>query len=340
VQTSRPLLLALIACASAATPAQALPPEPSAAPVPLEGAPANDLSLTLGARAERGPYRSEVSGFLALAVPLERFAAPRSAAPEPADEPDEPEPNAEARAAEKRVPPVLPLLAAPVLSQLARDCSAAALRALHAAERRGELQGMAARSRSSALLPELRLRAARAQDESLRLTPTSDDPYKFTQDGGDDLVFEARATWKLNRLVFADEEIAIKRLELEQERSAERVSARVLALVLAWHEAVSRLRADDAGTRARADFDRLEAEVALDVLTGGWFATRAARLVAARDARTRPPPGAPPQALAGPAAGAGSAPAEVASSDLVEPLGSAKPAEPCLPMHETASKTF
>jgi hypothetical protein len=344
VQTSRllpPLLLALLAYSHAPGAALAVPPDPPPTEnTALEGATSSDLSLTLGARAERGPYRSELSGFLALALPLERLLLPRSGVPAQVEDSDEAEAPADSRAGAKRADlRVVPLLSAPALSELSRASVAAGLRALRVPERRADLQGMATRSRSSALLPELRLRAARAQDESLRLTPTTEDPYRFTQDGGDDLVLEARATWKLTRLVFADEEIAIKRLELEQERGVERVSARVLALVLAWHEAASRGSSGDATTRARADFERLEAEVALDVLTGGWFGPRAARLVGARRVPVAREPEPPPASSARTGGASADRPVS-ASSDLVEPGRSATSAEPCLPMHETASKTF
>jgi hypothetical protein len=70
--------------------------------------------------------------------------------------------------------------------------------------------------------------------------------YDYTQTGGADLLLEARATWTLDRLVFADEELGIERLT-------------------------------EAEARDRAELERFEAEAALDVLTGGWFAAEIAR---------------------------------------------------------------
>ncbi|HEY3500136.1 MAG TPA: hypothetical protein VGK73_35845 [Polyangiaceae bacterium] len=341
MHASRALLTSLIA-AILVVPrlSRAVPPEQGAAvsqPGPRE------LSLTVGVRGERATDRSELSGFLALAVPLERLAAPRSGLPpadsEPgADAPEEP-PAARPRRARE---PASPVFTPPELSRLGRDTVGAALRAERVPQRRSELEGMATRARASALLPELRLRAARAQDQSLRLTPTSDDPYRFTQDGGDDFVLEARATFKLDRLVFADEEIQIGRLELERDRAAERLAARIVALVGAWHRALSAARGADEASRAGAEFERLEAEMALDVATAGWFGPHAERLLRSKPS---PSPSRPPEAPA-PAVPSGSrtsGPLRTAAplqEDLVEGDGSAKPAEPCLPTHVTASRTF
>jgi hypothetical protein len=136
---------------------------------------------------------------------------------------------------------------------------------------------VASRARLSAALPELRLRAARSRDESLRLAPTAEDPYRFTLAGGNGLLLEGQATFRLNRLLFADEELAVERLRIERERGSERRQARVTARVLAWHRAVSRERsAASAEERGRAELLRVEAEVELDVLTGGWFGPRVA----------------------------------------------------------------
>jgi hypothetical protein len=319
-------------------PALALPPPVVEAPVPLETTEKDELALTLGVRSERSSQHAELSGFLALSVPLERLAAPRAAlSSESAPLSESEEPARERAAAGDGAPePVLPVLLAADLSRLCRDSVAAALRAAGLPEQQRDLSGMAARSRSSALLPELRLRVARAQDEALRLTPTADDPYRFTQDGGDDLVLEARGTWKLDRLIFADEEIAIGRLGLERERMVERLSARIVSLVIAWHHAVSGAQSQDEKTRSRAEFERLEAEVTLDVATGGWFRANAERTLRPQTAPAEPrrraatlPASAVPERARG-------APT---TTDLVRAGSSAKPAEPCLPMHVTASKT-
>jgi hypothetical protein len=163
------------------------------------------------------------------------------------------------------------------LARLARTSVAAALRAHDVSLRRSELEGLATRARVSAALPELRFRAAHSNDQSLRLAPTLDDPDRYTLDGGNDLTFEASATWRLNRLVFADEEIAVQRLVLERERSTEKLSARVLERLFDWHRALSGIPSADAKARTKLELERIEAEVELDALTGGWFAREAER---------------------------------------------------------------
>jgi hypothetical protein len=112
-----------------------------------------------------------------------------------------------------------------------------------------------------------------SNDQSQRLTPTIEDPERYTVTGGNDLLLEAALTWKLNRLVFADEEIALERLELERERNAEKLRERVLERLFDWHRALSRLSSDPGSSDepGRHELERLEAEVELDVLTGGWF---------------------------------------------------------------------
>ena len=190
-----------------------------------------DLSVTLSARAERSDVGSGMSGFVALAVPLDRLAAPRKLAASVDERPDDDARNqtpddAPPGEGERTSPetPEEPAISAPVLAHLARAAVQAALRANDVSLRRSELEGLATRARASAALPELRFRAAHSNDQSLRLAPTLEDPDRYTLDGGNDLMLEASVTWRLNRLVFADEEIAVERLVLERERNTERLS--------------------------------------------------------------------------------------------------------------------
>jgi len=305
--------------------AVALPPVlgPLPGAVPEPGG--RDVELTLGVRAERTPVRSDTAGFVALAVPLERLAAPRravanAAAPPPAEStPDTAAAEAppEGAKAEPAPPPAVALLHAPALSRLARGAVAAALLRERTAERESALSSLSARSRWSALLPEVRVRAARTRDEALRLQPTTEDPYRFTHDGGDAMVFEGAATFRLARLVFADDELAVERLRLERERAVERLTARVLERLFAWHLASSRLAEADDDQRLRLELERLAAEAELDVLTGGWFGARLVEL-----------------GLAGPGARSDSPPRALDRERL-----SARSASPCLPKHETGSPT-
>jgi hypothetical protein len=257
-----------------------------------------DLGVTVSARAERSDLGSEVSGFLALSVPFDRLAAPRRLAASASDPPKDGEITSPAERAPAEAAPAPsersndeaneePALTGPVLARLARDTVRAALRAHDVALRRSELEGVGTRARLSAALPELRLRAVSSNDQSQRLTPTIEDPERYTVTGGNDLLLEASVTFKLNRLVFADEEIALERLELERERSTDKLRERVLERLFDWHRALSGLSSEPPGSKAhgRKELERLEAEVELDVLTGGWFSEAVRRFAAPRPKR-------------------------------------------------------
>jgi hypothetical protein len=131
-------------------------------------------------------------------------------------------------------------------------------------------------------LPELRLRGARTTDESLRLTPTTSDPYRYTQAGGSSLTFEARLTWKLDRLVFADEEIDVEKLRGQRAAAARTLVREVLRMLVLWQRASVRAADTELAPDERLDalLDALEAEAALDVLTDGWFSARLGRRLA------------------------------------------------------------
>ncbi len=337
-----------------AVPAQA---EPLAVAVPLlVPAASGDASVSVGVRAERGDVRSELAGFVGLELPLERFAAPRpvlaatgeatargdaTARGEATDDDPTPRtsPTDESDGVAERDSP--PALAPALLALLAREAVAAAANAEQAGARERDLDGVAARARLSAALPEVRLRAARSRDESLRLAPTAEDPYRFTLAGGNGLLLEGQATFRLNRLLFADEELAVERLRLERERGSERRQARVLARVLAWHRAVSRgLSAENAEERGREELQRVEAEVELDVLTGGWFGRRVARLVRGSAAVERRDPASNSPAAPKPAPKTNRTEGAGAHADLDAPSGSATSASSCLPTPATHSRTF
>lgn len=222
-------------------------------------------------------------GVVALVVPLERFAHPRvvrpralAADPSPAEPPAAPEPAPEpVREVEIRLTP-----------ELARATVRAALRSAGHGRSRRRLDGLSARAKSSALLPELRLRGARTTDESSRYAPTTSDPYRYTQAGGATLSFEARLTWKLDRLVFADEEIHVERLRGQRAAAAKTLVREVLKLLAVWQRA--QVRAGDPGLspeeRLEATLDAVEAEAALDVLTDGWFSGKTEKRVVKRRA--------------------------------------------------------
>jgi hypothetical protein len=276
MQAGRALrLLALVASFYGARSAQAQPVHPI------------DPQLshgTLAVSARAAWFASSVGrrdwlGTISLVVPLERFAAPRRAAISEPQASAEPEPNDEQqplREIEIRLTP-----------ELARAAVRAALRASgHSASRR-RLDGLARRANGSALLPELRLRGARTIDESLRLAPTTNDPYRYTQAGGTSVTFEARLTWKLNRVVFSDDELHIERLRGQRAVAARALAREVLRALTAWQRAKVRAQDPELSGVERLDaaLDALEAEAALDVMTDGWFSWRLLRLAKSRETR-------------------------------------------------------
>lgn len=159
------------------------------------------------------------------------------------------------------------------LARVARAAVAEALRVHGGGAELRRLDGMAARSRAAASLPEVRLGAGTSRDESLRLAPTAADPARFTRDGGRDLWLEARLTWRLDNAIFARDEIAIMRLRAQQREEMTRLGARVLEAVISFERARSQLSSALATTeeREQALITQFGAAARLDVLTNGWF---------------------------------------------------------------------
>jgi hypothetical protein len=211
----------------------------------------------------RAPGRPRLTVPVVVATLAASFTTARAAPPvEPA--PD----RGRDAAVEQRVPLVTPTLA--------RQAIAVALAAAgHPAVRR-LLSSLAGRARSSAILPEVVLRAARSTNDALRLSPTVDDPYHYSESGGVGWWLEARLVWHLDRLVFDRDEIAVERLRAEREGDAAKLAKRVVDTLFDWQRAA--FSADDPASsdedRQAAALAEAEAEVVLDVLTDGWFTAR------------------------------------------------------------------
>ncbi|WP_437710772.1 hypothetical protein WMF45_37690 [Sorangium sp. So ce448] len=257
------------------------------------------LAVELGIARLEGGERS-LTGMLLASIPLERLSArpgalsPPSAVAEPAaprlkpapatpsspraaPELELPEPPPPAQPAEAEPPLPLPVRVTPAM---ARAIVEAALRRSRLLDPEARIDAIASRARTSSLFPELRLRVSRLVDEAESLAPTEYDPARKTASGGTSLWLEARATWRLDRIVFADEEIALERLRRERAELQTKLTARVLELLFAWQRAVA-LAADPGQSpeeHRAATLAALEAEASLDLLTGGWMTRwRAAR---------------------------------------------------------------
>ena len=234
----------------------------------------NGFWVSLSAQYRTGTWLNEWSGFIALNIPLDRVSAPRviSAAPRLAEEPPKKESDAAtpapAPAKKKKSPLELQLT-----PRLARGAVHHALAVAGYYSARTRLSSLSGRARSSAVLPELRLRTLRSTGENLRLTPTTDNPYGYTQAGTSELLFEARLTWHLDRLVFSDQEVSLERLQNERDAAERKLVDHVLERLALWQR--SRVRAADEDSepevRETAELEALGAAVELDVLTDGWF---------------------------------------------------------------------
>jgi hypothetical protein len=260
--------------------------------------------------------RSEQAAWLTLTVPFERLAAPRvvTASAPPTATPNPPGFEQLPAGTPPAEPPPLLLSFEQLraVSDFMRRTVGVAARAAGASADRGRLDSLSARARASALLPELRLRALRNSDQALRWLPSADDPSRITQSDAAGVVLEASATFRLDRLVFAHEELAVERL---RQRAAEerlkleaRVAQAVLELVRARQQACSTDPNDPARTGQLLKLQELFE--LLDTLTAGWFGGQAPGLgqavwgypeaILAQCERPEPPqaPAAPPKPTA------------------------------------------
>jgi hypothetical protein len=134
------------------------------------------------------------------------------------------------------------------------------------------LESLASRSRSAAWLPELRLQAGRSADQSLRYSPTADDPDRWLQAGGADLRYQAQATWTLDRLIFSRDELGVERFRMQREREMERRAKQALAAFFTWQKLGVKLAGLlEEERRAELELEREQARITLDLLSAGWF---------------------------------------------------------------------
>jgi len=173
-----------------------------------------------------------------------------------------------------------------VTPNMARAAMAAALEHARLQHATSRVERLASRARASALLPELRFRVTRQLDDAQVLSPTEYDPDRVTATVKASLWLEARATFKLDKLVFADEEVTLERMREERIEAGKKLGERVLETLFAWQRAI-RTRDDpvaEPDVHQKAELAVIEAKVTLDVLTGGWFSRwKASRSAASKD---------------------------------------------------------
>jgi hypothetical protein len=165
-------------------------------------------------------------------------------------------------------------------SSLARDCVVAAWRGAGLGIDDARIDAIISRSRTSALLPEMRLRAMRLFTDAAHTTLlATTDATNYYDAVGANLVLEARLTWRLDRLVYAGDEATLERVRLERQEARARLGTRTLEALFAWERAsLDEQEEKDAGQGARerreASLRTAQAAATLDVLTGGWFSAR------------------------------------------------------------------
>ncbi len=149
--------------------------------------------------------RRQIGGQILLEIPLGRLIVPESrpiaAPPNTFSESTSPPPKHSSPKHSSPKHSYRPKVI--VKPSLARACVRAAWRA-HGVSNMDLLDAMRSRARTSALLPEAKFRMSRDWDQTYRLTPTTDDPYRLQQSNGGGRTIEGRLTWNLDRLLFVD----------------------------------------------------------------------------------------------------------------------------------------
>jgi hypothetical protein len=160
---------------------------------------------------------------------------------------------------------------------LARDCVAAAWRTSGLGVNDARIDSIVSRSRSSALLPETRLRAMRLWTDATRTTTlTTADGTNYYDTIGAHLALEIRLTWRLDRWLYAGDEPTLERVRLLRQEARSRLGIRTLEVLFAWERAIVDANLAVVGSEQELEARMREQEKrgTLDVLTGGWFSER------------------------------------------------------------------
>lgn len=234
------LSLSFLAAMTLSRRARALEPRE---PLPLATRSGTELALTL--RGQSFPAMTEV--MLSLAVPLERAVSPQ-------------------------VRGTAALTHLRVDTRWVQRLILAAWAAAGIGESDDRLSSLATRARISSLLPEARVRLLRT-DAARATYEVSDDgtvPLGTQQVG---YTWEGRLTWRLDRLLFAEEELGIERLRNEHRESRDKLRHRVLEAYFLYRRADADLRVAIEGSREawESKLKLEEAVVTLDALTAGYF---------------------------------------------------------------------
>jgi hypothetical protein len=215
---------------------------------------------------------NDVAGFVVVGLALDKIGQGRThlgVRPSFAD-------DASPRAAPPPAPSAAPVVRLTIDATLARSAVRTAWRVSGIEVNDARIDQMISRSRLSVLLPETRIRVMQMLQDGQHTTSYVNESGTIVDTSGSTTTLEARLTWRFDRLIFAGDEPTLERVRLEREEARNRIGGRVLELLFTWQRALLDEAASDAGSRAETEaaLRRFEAEVSLDVLTGGWFAAQ------------------------------------------------------------------
>lgn len=217
-----------------------------------------------------------IGGFVLLGFAFDGGSASVRGGPPLSDETARPPPRAR------------PVVVSPIL---ARAAVQAAWRASGVAGSDASIDAILSRARWSSLLPEARVRAVRFDDDRYTSDLRDGDTDRTRDAASSNTGLEARLTWRLDRLVYSEDEPSLERIRSERRDARARIASRTLEALFHWVRAEVDLERSEAGSKDELDATlRLyEAEAVLDVLTAGWFGRNHPRAL-----RLPPPPGGAP----------------------------------------------
>jgi hypothetical protein len=260
----------MLLCVALSRPGRAQTPEPR-------------LEVALHAQSTQASARTERAAWLSVTLPLEALPRPSARPAAAVAATTAAEPSAPAPAPAEQSTSVLGFAELRALADFSRRATSVAFIVKGVAAERRRLNSLSTRARVSAALPELRLRAQRNTDQALRWAPTSDDPYRVTQADGAGTTLEASATFRLDRLLFASEELNVERERRQAGEEHLKLERSVLEALLALFRArqLACSPGIEEGARAEQLIRVAERFSELDGLTAGWFAENAPSLARA-----------------------------------------------------------
>jgi hypothetical protein len=158
------------------------------------------------------------------------------------------------------------------LGEIGQRAAREALHVAGLAETDADVDRMATRARSSALLPEVRVRGLATAANARDYVSGSSGDVSTTFYPPSALI-EGSLTFHFDRLAYSGQEPRLERLRLERIEARAKLTHRVIDDLTKWSHACFDERDSPEGADSRVDAAarRAAAAMALDVWTGGWF---------------------------------------------------------------------